>query len=495
MGKRVALYARYSSDNQRVESIAAQLRVGREYCERKGYEILHEYVDEALTGTNDNREGFQQMVSDAKTGMYDTIVYHKIDRNARNEFDYYFYKRELKKAGVSFEYSGQNIDDSPEGQAMEGMLVIFAAHFSRNLSREVKKGLWENAYNGHHTGGKPPLGYDVGPSKKLVINEKEAPAVRLIFSMRADGSGYLPIINALNESGFKTKRGKAFAKNSLHEILINRKYIGIYTFGQRENGPTNKCNSHKVSDKMIEIPDAIPAIIDMDTWNRVQARIAADRLIGAQHLAKEEYLLTGLIRCECGSPMNGSRTKDYSYYKCSGQHNGSACDGRRIKKSEAEQIVLDELTIQLSSEGAAVMIQKVNAAIFAHAKETKAELETLDKEKSVAEKNIDKTMQLYYDDIIPKEEVGRIVAEKRDRIKFIDERLKEIKVIVKSIYLDEEQVRATFQQFAENLKNKTRQKEICRALIEKIVVTDTNVIIHMWLGSEIWRTNGSPKGN
>ena len=113
-----ALYARYSSDNQRAESIVAQLRASREYCRQRGYTIIKEYADEAMTGTNDQRPQYQQMLADAEAGMFEIIVFHKVDRSARNEFDYYTNKHRLACAGVRVEYSGQsfaeiscNVDD------------------------------------------------------------------------------------------------------------------------------------------------------------------------------------------------------------------------------------------------------------------------------------------------------------------------------------------------------------------------------------------------
>ena len=94
--KKAVLYARYSSDNQREESIAAQLRACREHCSRKGYIIVQEYFDEAKSGRSDNRPAYQKMLADAKKKSFDIIVFHKIDRNARNEYDYYFHKANLK---------------------------------------------------------------------------------------------------------------------------------------------------------------------------------------------------------------------------------------------------------------------------------------------------------------------------------------------------------------------------------------------------------------
>lgn len=154
---RAVCYARYSDEQQREESITAQLRAAREYCSKKGYTIIREYFDEAKSGKNDNRPAYQKMLADAKKKLFDVIVFHKIDRNARNEYDYYFHKAQLTKLGVYLEYVTQNIDSSPEGAMMEAMLVGMAAYYSRNLTKEVIKGMRENAYKAKFNGGYPPL--------------------------------------------------------------------------------------------------------------------------------------------------------------------------------------------------------------------------------------------------------------------------------------------------------------------------------------------------
>ena len=96
----VALYARYSSDNKRTESIVAQLRACREYCQKYGHTIIKEYADEAMTGTNDRRPQFQQMLRDAEAGMFELVIAHKVDRIGRNEFDYYTNRHKLESYGV-----------------------------------------------------------------------------------------------------------------------------------------------------------------------------------------------------------------------------------------------------------------------------------------------------------------------------------------------------------------------------------------------------------
>ena len=99
--KTAVAYARYSSDNQRDESITAQLRAIREYAAKNGIEIVREYTDEARSATTDDRPGFQEMIRDLKNGLkVDLVLVHKLDRFARNRYDAAVYRREIQKAGA-----------------------------------------------------------------------------------------------------------------------------------------------------------------------------------------------------------------------------------------------------------------------------------------------------------------------------------------------------------------------------------------------------------
>ena len=227
----VALYARYSSDNQLTESIVAQLR---EYCQKYGHTIIKEYVDEAMTGANDRRFQFQQMLQDAEAGLFEMVIAHKVDRIGRNEFDYYSNRHGLEACGVQVVFTAQGFDAStPEGGLMNNMLVGLAAYYSRNLSKEVKKGQRENVLQGKSTGGKPLFGYRYTPDKRYEIDEHEAEAVRMLFRMYIDGYGYLQITHELNSRGYLTRLGNPFAKNSLHGLRISRRYIGTAILGKK----------------------------------------------------------------------------------------------------------------------------------------------------------------------------------------------------------------------------------------------------------------------
>lgn len=152
-------------------------------------------------------------------------------------------------------------------------------------------------------------------TRKLVVNENQAEAVRLIFDMFLDGRGYSEIRDKLNSGGFTTKRGNTFGKNSLHEILRNEKYTGVYTYNRSAaksvDGKFNR-HAHKDAGEIIQLEGAVPKLIDKEKFQRVQDTFQKRIHKGAQHKAKEPYLLTGKIICgKCGSAYVGNRRKAY----------------------------------------------------------------------------------------------------------------------------------------------------------------------------------------
>lgn len=346
---RVALYARFSSDNQRTESIDAQIRAMEAYCKQHGFVIVERYIDEAKSALTDRRPAFQQMISDSSNGNFNILLVHKLDRFARNRYDSAIYKRELKKNGVAVYSVLENLDNSPESIMMEAVLEGMSEYYSINLSREVMKGLRETALQCKHTGGKPALGYDVDPvSKRLVINEQEAETVRLIFRMCADGYGYTAILDALHERGMLTKHGREFQKNSLHAILINPKYKGLYTFNLRTSrGPNGTRNNHtyKPDDEVIAIEGGCPAIVDPATFTKVQQRVVDHKRAGMRYAAKENYLLSGRVYCkDCGKSMGGSARHSgrnklyYVTYRCLTRKH--SCNNKEINRDYLDAYVV-----------------------------------------------------------------------------------------------------------------------------------------------------------
>ena len=325
-------YARYSSHNQREESIEGQLRECHEFALKNDFIVVDEYIDRAISGKTDNRPSFQRLIKDSEKGHFDAVIMYTLDRFARNRYDSAIYKAKLKRNGVKIFYAKQPMPDTPEGIILESVLEGYAEYYSENLARSIKRGMKENALHGIAMGS-PVLGYKIGNDRQYEIDPVGAKAVRTIFTMYAEGKSKTQIVNWLNEHGFKTSRGNAFNKNSLSRILRNDKYIGVYRYDD------------------VVLEDAVPPIIDKTLFDKVQATFRHNYTARAKAKAIEDYLLTTKVFCgHCGEPMAGesgtSKTgKVHHYYKCVNRKRKHNCEKKVEKKEWLERTVV-EFTVQ-----------------------------------------------------------------------------------------------------------------------------------------------------
>ncbi len=126
---KAVIYARYSSSSQTEQSIEGQLRDCYSYAEREGITVIKEYIDRAISGRSDEREEFQQMITDAKKKQFQFIIVYKLDRFARNRYDSAFYKHKLKQYGVKVLSAMEGISDNPEGIILEAVLEASAEYY------------------------------------------------------------------------------------------------------------------------------------------------------------------------------------------------------------------------------------------------------------------------------------------------------------------------------------------------------------------------------
>jgi site-specific DNA recombinase len=323
------IYARYSSDNQREESIEGQLRECQEYADRQGITVFGTYIDRALSAKTDNRPEFQRMIRDSAKHLFDVVIVWKLDRFARNRYDSAYYKMMLKKNGVKVLSAKENISDRPEGILLESMLEGYAKFYSAELSEKILRGMQENALKCKYNGGALPLGYTTDREQRYLIDAVTAPVVQEIFTSYAGGATVKEICDTLNERGIKTQYGNAFNKNSLHRMLNNRRYIGEYIY------------------RDTVIPGGIPAIIPAALFDRVQQRMEKNVKAPAREKADVKYLLTTKLFCgKCGAFMVGesgtSKTgKTHYYYKCANVKRFKTCQKRSVQKDWIENFVVD----------------------------------------------------------------------------------------------------------------------------------------------------------
>lgn len=432
-------YARFSSDNQREESIAAQLRAIREYCSANNIRIVREYVDEAFSARTDKRPQFQEMFYDIQSENVDFVIVHKLDRFARNRADAAFYRAKLKQNSMKLVSVLERLDDTPESIILEGMLESLNEYYSANLSREVRKGLKENILNGKRNGGPPPFGYDSN-GQHLTPNA-DAPTVKAIFEEYASGKPYKEMIQTFGK-----------CKMTLYNILNNEAYIGHLKSGE------------------LRFENAHEPIISAELWAEVRKRMR-DFAGNAANKAKVDYMLSRLLICgNCGGTIYGLLSKKKPYYTCRKR----GC--KYYRKEQLEKRVVNQLAEAFAPTDA--LKTRVWEIIDAKVNNTE-EREKAKQARLKAEKRIEKliyTIQ-YAETNSDAEQIMKQVNEIRRNMPALPEGPKKI---------TREQTDAFCERFFD-LKSKTpeEQRRIIRRAICKIVVFPDKLYLYTDLRGEV----------
>lgn len=459
----VVIYARYSSHNQTEQSIEGQIAVCKEYAKRNDYTIVGEYIDRALTGTNDNRPQFQKMIQDSNKKFFNGVLVYQLDRFARNRYDSATYKNKLKKNNVRVFSAKENISEDASGVLMESVLEGMAEYYSVELSQKVRRGMKINAEKCLYNGGSIPLGLTVDKDKKYQIDTNTAPVIKEIFNMYINGKTMVEIQRYLNSKNIKTSYGNEFNKNSIRTILENKKYIGIYSYHGEET------------------QNAIPRIIDDDTFEKVQEMLKKNRRAPARTKAKTEYLLTTKLFCgtckemmvgNCGTSRNGVV---HNYYSCNGKRKNK-CDRKDIQKDLIEKIVIEETRNMLTDEN----IDLIARSIFKCAEKAKnnnklKELEKQLKENEKQKNNLFDSLKICEIDSVRKsifEEIVKMEEEHQNIEKeILIEKNSNINITVKEI-------KAFFLNIRKYSTNELIYKKILiNSFIDKIYIYDDNITI------------------
>lgn len=373
----VVIYARYSSHNQTEQSIEGQLKVCYDYAKQHKLTVIREYIDRALTGTNDNREQFQKMIEDSSKKDFQGVLVYQLDRFGRGDIKDAINEYKLNENGVEVISAKENFTKDPSGNLLKGVIRSVNKYYSDELSVKVKRGMDLNADKCYYNGGAVPLGLKLeivevmnGPfnkkiyKKKYVIDEQMAPIVQKIFDMYVNDYTMADIIRYLNKQQIKTSQGKEFNKNSIRTIIQNKKYIGIYSY------------------KGKEVPNAIPRIIDDETFKKAQEKLLKNKQAPARKRAKTQYLLTTKLFCgNCKEMMVGvsgtsKNGKLHCYYSCKGtwQHK---CTKKNILKDYIEDLVIEKAREILTNENIDIIAKEV--VEYTKKREDKTNLKRLQK--------------------------------------------------------------------------------------------------------------------
>lgn len=306
---RVAAYARVSSGKDAMlHSLSAQVSYYSEMIQRHpGWLYCGVYADEALTGTKDNRENFQKLLTACRNGEVDMVITKSISRFARNTVTLLETIRELKGLGVDVFFEEQNIHTiSADGELMLTILASYAQEESRSASENQK---WRIKRNFEQ--GKPWVGFMLGyrlRNGEYQIVPDEAETVKRIYNDYLSGMGYTAICKALNEEGITTRDGNPWYVGTLMKVLTNYCYTGNLLLQRRyrENHITKRTVVNHGELPMYHVEGFHEPIIPMDIFQAVQEERArrAERFCG-QHPDQVSYPFTRKIVCNCcGASFN-----------------------------------------------------------------------------------------------------------------------------------------------------------------------------------------------
>lgn len=221
------IYARYSSHNQKEESIEQQVEECMAFAAQNGIKVIHVYADKAISGRTDKRPQFQHLMRDAEKHGFSVVVAYKSNRIARDMLNALKYEDRLSKYGIETLYAKEEFGNTAAGRFALRTMMNVNQFYSENMAEDIKRGMLDNAEN-CKVNGALPLGYVRGSDGHYAIKPKEAEIVRDIYDKVLDGVSFADIAADLNLRGIRTKHGSLWNKNSFRRMLTNDVYIGVY---------------------------------------------------------------------------------------------------------------------------------------------------------------------------------------------------------------------------------------------------------------------------
>ena len=335
--KRVAYYCRISltEDIQKYSLAAQKDRLGAFCTSQYGDEwtLFQAYRDTA-TGTNLNRPGLQQMLTDARNGAFDTLLVFRVDRLSRKVKELALLVDELTQVNVTLRSITEPFDTSnPAGKMMLQMLGVFAEFEHSTIIQRTKAGMQKKAETGGWPGGPVPFGYSYNKEDGLQVDEGEAVIVRKIFERYAKNKeGSSAICDDLTAAGYRKRNGKKFDRKAVLFILRNPFYIGKFRWQKQIYDGEH---------------DSIVTVEAFTRANEILKKRSADSP-GTWLHNQDEHLLSGIIRCSrCNTKMVGVSCKNNGtkilYYACRKRLDTKECDQRYIRADWLESKILAEV--------------------------------------------------------------------------------------------------------------------------------------------------------
>lgn len=440
---RVVFYARVSTDkDEQLHSLKAQVSFFNDYISKNpNWELIDSYIDEGISGTRVNkREEFLRMIEDSKNDKFDIILTKEISRFSRNTLDSIKYTQELLNNGVGVLFLNDNINTIlPDSELRLTIMASVAQDEVRKLSERVSFGMKRGVENGVVHGCSNIYGY-VKDKGKLVIDEREAEIVRIIYEKYAsEPGGAGQVTRYINSLGFKNQVGKEFQTNTILRILKNPKYKGYFCENKTKTIDYRTKKKIKLSKDewvMYKDEDKVPPIVSEELWNRVQNKLKEHEQIFSsknknKKIYQNRYTYSAKIFCSEHNATyhrsaSGSR-KNNPVWECSEyRKNGiKGCTNPRLLNSELDLLFKDLFKSILKNK------TNITNDLISECKNY-IDLQNDDKETNILESKLNlinnkkqKLLELVLDNFLDKEDYKKQVNLLNKEYDEIEERLKE----------------------------------------------------------------------
>lgn len=356
---RAVYYARVSTNEEKQQqALEKQIQDLNNFIAKNDNMILvDEYVDSGKSGTTTkNREEYNRLYNDLLLDKFDIVLVTVQDRLMRQPKDWYLFLDRMLKNKKKLFYVIDNKFESTDNQLESGVKAIMSAEYSRQLSEKIN-----NAHKRRQKQGKPLInsrmwGFDVLENGDIVINEKEAEVIKLIFKLYIEGKGFRAIKKELDENKIFNRNGKDFSLTTLKRIIKNEKYKGDLYSNKRHKVFETKEIVTVPESQWIKHYDVLPSIVDKETWEKANEILKSRKKVfkndetARKRIAgyfKGSYLYSGKITCgKCGQTYwhQTYGVKNHSLWQCStyrkfGKNTERGCDNPHIRTEELDTIV------------------------------------------------------------------------------------------------------------------------------------------------------------
>ena len=420
--ERALIYLRVSTKEQAEmggEAEGFSIPAQRAACLRKaeslGAVVEEEFVDRGESAKTANRPELARMIRYLRENSVQYVIVHKVDRLARNRADDVVITMEINNSGASLVSCSENIDETPSGLLLHGIMSSIAEFYSRNLATEVVKGLNQKAMGGG-TISMAPIGYR--HTRQLVngrevraveIDPERAPLIKWAFEAYATGEWTLHrLCDELAERGLRSRPGprtptKKVVKSALHKMLGNPYYVGVVTY------------------RGVSYPGKHPPLIDKLLFDRVQTMLEAHNCAGERQYIHNHYLKGSLYCGNCGRRLavTHSRARSgevYDYFYCLGrQADTGSCNWKAVRVRKVEQAVVEHYrSIQLPQARITEINRELREALSSRRAESEAAEQAISLRIQRLTNERQKLLQLHYADAVPvdlfKQEQQRITT-------------------------------------------------------------------------------------